>query len=295
MQVDDAMVQPHFGDRAMSFRRILACLNETASNGAIIGTASILARDFDAGVTGLYVVPAAPVYPEARYEPIPEMFEAHREYFRRRSVSVQAAFKAGFSHITPRPPLLVENSVSPLIGDVVIERGRYFDLILLSETDMTSERGVELDFVPRVAVAAGRPVLVVPSKAPWSFVPETVVIGWNGSREAARAAFDSLPLLKRAKTIHVVWVDPPPDSTRPGTWAEDIVGTLDLHGIRATAASVKGCGKTAGEVLLETAADSRAGLLVIGAYGHSRLSEFILGGVTRTVLREMKCSVLLSH
>ena len=295
MWVADAMVPSQLGDRTMSIRRILVSLNETANNDAVIGTASVLAREFDASVTGLYVVPAAPAYPEARYEPIPEIFEAHREHFRRRSASVEQAFTAGFPDTSPRPRLLIENSDSPLIGDVVMDRGRCFDLVLLSETEMQSERGVELDFVPRVAVAAGRPVLVVPARAPLVSPPETVVIGWNGSRESARALFDSLPFLERAKRIHVVLVDPPSDRPRLETWGEDIGGVLDRHGVRATAASVRSCGKTAGEVLWQTVADTGASLLVIGAYGHSRLSEFILGGVTRTVLRQMKCPVLLSH
>ncbi len=280
----------------MSFRTILANLNETANNEAVIATAAALAHEFEASVTGLYVVPAAPVYPAARYEPIPEMFETHREYFHRQSASVEVAFKSGLSGNSPRHRLRIDNSASPLIGDSVIEQGRSFDLILLSKTDSKPELGVELDFVPRIAVAAGRPVMVVPFNVPLAFIPETVVIGWNGSREAARALFDSLPFLKRAKTVHVVWVDPPAERSRQKTGAGDgIAHALDLHGIKAAVTPVDSRAESAGDVLLQKATDLGAGLLVIGAYGHSRLSEFILGGVTRTVLRDMACPVLLSH
>ncbi|WP_119269525.1 universal stress protein [Taklimakanibacter deserti] len=286
----------HSLGRTMSFRTILTNLNETANNEAVIATAATLAREFEARVTGLYVVPAAPVYPAARYEPIPEMFETHREFFRRQSASVEAAFRAGFPEGSARHRLRIDKSASPLIADSVIESGRCYDLILLSKTDTKSELGVELDFVPRIAVAAGRPVMVVPFKKPMTSVPETVVIGWNGSREAARALFDSLPILQRAKTIHVIWVDPPAERSRSETSpGEGIADALNLHGIKVVVTPVAGSDKTAGEILLQKAADAGAGLLVIGAYGHSRLSEFILGGVTRTVLRDMKCSVLLSH
>jgi nucleotide-binding universal stress UspA family protein len=281
---------------AMSFRTILANLNETANNEAVISTAAVLAGEFEASVTGLYVVPAAPVYPAARHEPIPEMFETHREYFRRQSASVEAAFKAGFPRDSARHRLRIEKSESPLIGDSVIEQGRRFDLILLSKTDTKSELGVELDFVTRIAVAVGRPVIVVPFNVPLTSIPETVIVGWNGSREAARAVFDSLPILTRAKTVHVVWVDPPAERARseasPGEW---IARALGLHGVKVVVTPLDGDGESAGEVLLRKAADAGAGLLVIGAYGHSRLSEFILGGVTRTVLRHMTCPVLLSH
>lgn len=280
----------------MSFRRILAGLNETTNNDAVFGTASVLAREFDASVTGLYVIPAAPVYPEARYEPVPEIFEAHREYFRRQSVSVEAAFGASFPDAKPPDHrLLIENSGSPLIGDIVVDRGRCFDLILLSETETKSERGVELDFVPRVAVAAGRPVLVVPTGMPLKNVPQTIVVGWNGSREAARAMFDAVHFLKRAQKIHVVWIDPPAARSGLESWSDDVGDALNPHGIRPIATSLESGGKTAGEVLLKMAAGVGAELLVMGAYGHSRLSEFILGGVTRTVLREMRCAALLSH
>jgi nucleotide-binding universal stress UspA family protein len=280
----------------MSFRTILANLNETANNDAVIATAAVLAREFEAAVTGLYVMPAAPVHPAARYEPIPEMFKTHRKYFRSQAASVEAAFKAGFPGGGLHHRLRIENSASPLVGDCVIEQGRSFDLALLSKTDPKSALGVELDFVPRIAVAIGRPIMVVPLNVPLASIPEAVVIGWNGSREAARAVFDSLPIIRRARTVNLIWVDPPAERSRwetsPG---EEIADTLRVHGTKVVVTPVDGGGEDAGSVLLRMTADAGANLLVIGAYGHSRLSEFILGGVTRTVLRDMRCPVLVSH
>ena len=276
----------------MSFRTILVNLNETTNTEAVIVTATTLAREFEARVTGLYIVPASPVYPSAQYEPIPEMFETHREYFRRQSASVEATFKAAFPGNSPGHRLRIKKSASPLVAESVIEWGRCFDLIVLSKTDTKSELGIELDFVPSIAVAAGRPVMVVPFNKPVASSPETVVIGWNGSRESARALFDGLPILKRAKTIHVISVDCSRSESLPG---EGIVDALHSHGIEVVVTPVESGGETAGHVLLKKVADTGAGLLVIGAYGHSRLREFILGGVTRTVLRDMKCPVLLSH
>jgi nucleotide-binding universal stress UspA family protein len=183
-----------------------------------------------------------------------------------------------------------------LIGDSVMEQGRSFDLVLLSKTDTKSELGVELDFVPRTAMAVGRPVMVVPFNMPLASTYETVIIGWNGSREAARAVFDSLPIIKRAKTVYVIWVGPPAGrSPSEIPRLEGIADALHFHGIKAVATALDGGDENTGGVLLRKAADLGADLLVIGAYGHSRLSEFILGGVTRTVLRDMTCPVLLSH
>ncbi|MGE3874516.1 MAG: universal stress protein [Parvibaculaceae bacterium] len=280
----------------MSFRTILANLNEVSNNETVLATAAALAREFQAAVTGLYVVPAARIYPSARYEPIPEMFEAHRTHFDRQARSVSAAFASTFAGGSVHSRLGIELSPSPLICETVIEKGRTCDLVLVSQTEMASRLGVELDFVPRVVMAAGRPVMVLPRESPLFAMPETVMIGWNGSREAARAVFDGLPILKRAKAVHLVWVDPPGERHKaqsvPG---EDLVRSLKLHGIEVEAELLAGRGEDAGSVLLDRTASLGAGLLIIGAYGHSRLSEFILGGVTRTVLRRMRCPVLLSH
>lgn len=276
----------------MALRTILVCLNETANNEAVIATASLLRREYEATVRGLFVIPATRIYPAARYEPVPEMFEVHREYFEAQCKSVTAAFNAAFAG----SPLRIERSGSPLIADSVIDFARACDLVVVSQTEMVSDRGVELDFIPRVAIAAGRPVLVVPRSLPLLSLPETVLVGWNGSREAARTVFDSMPILKRARAVHLLWVDPPTE--RGDAWtspAEELVRSLSLHGVNASLETISSHGDDTGEVLLKKAKNLGADLLVIGAYGHSRLSEFILGGVTRTVLRQMKSPLFLSH
>jgi len=282
--------------RPVSFRTILVNLNETTNNAAVMAVAVEIARRFDAYLKGLYVIPAVRIYPSARYEPIPVMFEAHRDYFDQQAKSVETAFDAALVGVPVGKGFHIERSPSPLICDSVLKLGRACDLIMVSQTEVTSKRGVELDFVPRVAVAAGRPVMVIPLEPSLRSQSETVVIGWNASREAARVVFDSLPLLRSARTVHVVWVDPPSEARRrsspPG---EDIALSLRSHGVMAVASPIVTDGENAGETLLKKARDLGAGLLVIGAYGRSRLSEFVLGGVTRTVLRQMRCPVLLSH
>ena len=280
--------------KATALRTILASLNETTNNEAVIATAAFLGREFNATIRGQYVIPAARIYPSAYYEPIPDMFEAHRRYFEDQSKSVTGAFNAAFAGSSLRFDLRIENSGSPLICDSVIEFGRACDLVLVSQTEMALNKGVELDFVPRVAIGAGRPVLVVPRESALRSVPKTIVVGWNGSREAARAAFDSLPFLQRAKAVHLIWIDPPAER-REVLPAADLVRSLTLEGVNASLDPVPSQGRDPGEVLLKRAQALGAGLVVIGAYGHSRLSEFILGGVTRTVLRQMRCPVLLSH
>jgi nucleotide-binding universal stress UspA family protein len=136
----------------------------------------------------------------------------------------------------------------------------------------------------------------VPRNGKTSLAADLITIGWNGKREAARAAFDSVPLLKSARKVHVVWVDPEKEYQHPGGLpGAQLAATLSRHGINAEIAPISTGGREAGETLLTVVADSGAELLVMGAYGHSRLSEMILGGATKSVLRGMKCPVLFSH
>jgi len=280
----------------MSFKSILANLNEIANNQAVIITATTLAREFNASLTGLYVVPAARICPAASYEPIPELFEAQRKYFDRQIQTVTSAFNAAVTERYVRSQIRIDDSPSPLICDDVIEQGLISDLLVLSKTDMHSKLGVELDFVPRVVMAVGRSVLVLPHNSALEFVPETVIVGWNGSREAARAIFDGLPFLKCANKVHVIWVESPAKQRSADSMpCERVVRSLMRHGVKAIADPVSDGGDRAGEVLLQRVAEIRADLLIVGAYGHSRLHEMVLGGATRTVLREMTCPVLLSH
>jgi len=123
-----------------------------------------------------------------------------------------------------------------------------------------------------------------------------VVLGWDGGREAARAAFDAMPILKQAKRVRVMRADPQKDPALRGAVAgADLAETLARHGVKAEAMGYPTDGMDAGQALLRCADDCGAGLIVMGAYAHSRLTEFIFGGATRFVLTRMNRPVLMSH
>ena len=123
-----------------------------------------------------------------------------------------------------------------------------------------------------------------------------MLIAWDGSREAARAVHDALPLLLFASRVSVVRVSTagsPPKPQRPGL---DIVDALARHGVAVDAAGiVSDADETAGNALLSYGADAGYDLLVMGAYGHARWQERMLGGVTRTMFESMTQPVLMSH
>lgn len=144
----------------------------------------------------------------------------------------------------------------------------------------------------RVVLSSGRPVLIVPYAGRFDTLAGHVVVAWNESREAARAVNDAMPLLERARKVTVFQVDPEDEH---GGAAAELARRLAHHGVRAEAHHTVSGGLAAGEVLLSTIADLAAECLVMGAYGHSRVRELTLGGVTRTVLAHMTVPVIMSY
>jgi nucleotide-binding universal stress UspA family protein len=280
----------------MPYKTILLSLNETRRNPVLLDLAAKLAGAADGHITGLYVIPAVQLYPSTAFEAMPAILETQRDFFKGQRAGVESMFHEAMRQNGVRGDMRVVDSSSPLISDLVVEQGRRADLVLLSQVDTEGNEGVELDFVDRVVMAVGRPVLAIPLKGTEPALAGTAIIGWNGSREAARAVFDSLPLFRHAKDVRIVWIDPRFKTTDSAMLAcADLAETLSRHGVKATAEPIPGNGHDAGEALLTKAFDTGANLLVMGAYGHARLREFILGGATRHVLKQMKCPVLFSH
>jgi nucleotide-binding universal stress UspA family protein len=171
---------------------------------------------------------------------------------------------------------------------------RYADLVVVGQPDEKDASGVEPDFVGRLLLAAGRPVLVVPYAGSFADTGKRVLVAWNASREATRALTDSIPLLREAEAVHVIAFDPAAAAHGevPGA---DIGLYLARHGIKVTVSQQSAPDVDVGNQLLSRAADLNADLIVMGAWGHSRLQELVMGGVTQTILQSMTVPVLLSH
>ena len=280
----------------MAYKTILVSLNEVGRLPQVIAAAAQLGRSLDAHVAGLYVIPAVQVYPSVGFEAAPQVFEGNRTFFKDHAANVRAKFEEAMKRDGLSFEFRQVEARTPLIADETIAQGRSADVILVSSTSPEEVTGVERDFVEQVIMAAGRPAMVLPPTGEGKLSLEEVVLGWDGGREAARAAFDAMPLLMAAKKVRIVRADPQKDpDLRGAVPGADIAESLARHGIKAETQGFPTEGFDAGRALLRCADDCGAGLIVMGAYGHSRLAEFIFGGATRYVLSKLNRPVLLSH
>ena len=172
--------------------------------------------------------------------------------------------------------------------ELLVEYARLRDLIIMPQS---ADRGP----AEAVIFRSGRPTLILPQNPkPGPFALGTVVVAWDFSRAAARAVADSLPLLERAANVRVVTVLNEKHLDRKHS-AEELSKNLSRHGIDVVLDRVDAKGMAIDAVLEGYVASHAADLLVMGAYGHSRWREFILGGATRSLLSRPPLPILLSH
>lgn len=175
---------------------------------------------------------------------------------------------------------------------LLAERSHFADLVMVCQGHGGVPEGhVGLHHPDELLFMASCPCLVLPSSWTNAAIGRRVLIAWKDTREAARALRDSLPFLIGAEEVFLLTCDPPHHRFEAGVAA---VSFLDRHGLRVEQVSDVANGDI-GDIILSYAKDLRVDLMVMGAYGHSRLREIILGGVTQRVLRSLTRPALMSH
>ena len=275
-----------------ALRSILVSLNDVQQLPGMLAATRYLAARFQAQVKGLYVIPAAQVYPMIGYDAVPVAFDGNQQFFRKHLPKVKADFEAAMKADGIEFSFQEVEGSSSQIAMEVAAQARAHDLAMISVSQIGDGSGFEDDFAERVVMLAGRPVLVLPRSGETKFDFTEVMVGWDGGREAARATFDALAVLRTARRVRLVEIDVAPRGVEP---AAEIAETLAHHGVKTEITHVISDGMNAGETLLRAAKDHGAGLLVMGAYGHGRFTEFVFGGATRHVFRNLTVPVLMSH
>jgi nucleotide-binding universal stress UspA family protein len=188
---------------------------------------------------------------------------------------------------------IVEKCLTSQVPEIVTEHARLRDLTMIS---VGEPAGFQQYIAECVIFGSGRPVLILPEVPARTADVKLDAIGvaWDFSRPAARAIADALPLLQRAKTVRVVTIthEKAIDTRRSGS---ELARHLACHGVEVVLEEENAAGRPIGEALESYTSSRHLDLLVMGAYGHSRMRDFLLGGATKSVLANSSRPVLLSH
>jgi nucleotide-binding universal stress UspA family protein len=269
----------------MSYRTILVQVTPEAQPGGHLYIARALARRFDAVLIGVCVSPRtlnpADMYGGLFDEVRPGLLEDSR----RASAELRAQAGANFRRICgDASQLWKEAEGDP--ASILFDWARCADLVVAAQPG--TGRLVNEQVLNHLLIGAGPPVLVLPPTAHADF-GKSVLIGWDGSREAYRATHDSLPFLQRAERVTLCAV-----GERAARTLVEAATMLRRHDVSAHLTELAGARDDAGHVLLEQREADGADLLVMGAYGHSRLQELVFGGATKFVLHHATVPVLFA-
>jgi len=281
----------------MSLKDILVHLDGTPQSATRLDLALGLARDHGAHLTALFVVdvglPMIAMGDASGGAALAGVIDDMRAAGLAEAQRVEAAF---------RERLRVEaldgewRQSEGMLSEMISLHARYADLVIVGQDDPQATGPGTAGLAGDVLFGAGRPVLVVPYAGSFATVGQRVLVGWNASRESARAVNDALPLITKAQSAMVLAANPrlglDGHGEQPGA---DIALHLARHGATVSVEHRVAPDVPDADLILNQAADMNADLLVMGAYGHSRLREFVLGGVTRSILKQMTVPVLLSH
>ncbi len=277
----------------MNFKTILVHLDAGSRVGERVAIAKRLAETFEAHLTGLFALSAPRVPSYALAEAGPVVIEAEARFRAETARVAETAFRTATAQMARSAEFRATQRDALAAMQL---SARYADLVVAGQPEPEANAGVASDFAEELVLGAGRPVLFVPYAGTFPEVGRRVLVAWNAGREAARAVTDALPLLRRASMVQVVAFDPRKGGADHGDIpGADIALVLARHGVKVSIAQQQSADVDVGNQILSRAADMQSDLIVMGAYGHSRLRELVLGGVTRTLLDTMTVPVLMSH
>lgn len=288
----------------MGYQDILVYLDDHRDAGTRLRLAVSLAAQNKAHLVGLYgfELPQAPASRIVAGVPAEDSlllttYERERDSAFSNAADSEAAFRAEARRAGIKSDWQIYPDKPADLIALITERARYADLTVLGQADSAHPLFDTLAKLPEaVMLGSGRPVLIVPYAGRIDTMGKNVLVAWSGTRESARAVGDALPLLRAAEAVTVVSIG----SSRDAREHDDqpvagLARHLAWHDIRAEASHFVATDIEAGELILSRAADLGCDLIVMGGYGHSRVRELVLGGVTRAILQHMTMPVLMSH
>jgi nucleotide-binding universal stress UspA family protein len=273
----------------MSYKSILVQILETDEADECLRLAVNLANLFESRVIGVgaepFQIPATAEYgyiDGALYQQMQDDIRARLKNAEARFHKLVGTVKGGISCLTEMD----------YPETVIARHARAADLVIASRP--TDRRPYAVAKPSAIMMEAGRPVLL-PPKGRDGLSLKNIVVAWKDTREARRAVADALPFLKQAKTVNIVGVVESSDYADSPSPLKDVAAYLDRHGIYSETETVTADKKAISECLHNAAERHGADLIVSGAYGHSRLREWVFGGVTSDFIDGIPKFVLFSH
>jgi nucleotide-binding universal stress UspA family protein len=279
----------------MSYKTILMHCNDQRRLSRLLAPAIAFADRFQSHLIGLSVVPPVSVITTGVIGAPPIIVDAHCERYRQESSAMRRQFREATAARSFSAEWRDADAGSFPVVEVVLEHARAADLVVASQTDRAWPASEWLDVADFVTWKAAVRCCSFQMRRRRPMSAPACWWAWDGSREAARAVFDALPILKHAEATKVVWVDPQDDGQPEQAIGQDICKALLRHGVRCEESQRATLQNGVGGTLLAQVETFAADLLVMGCYGHSRLREFVFGGATRYILKHMGVAVLMSH
>ena len=274
---------------------IVVFIDGEAEAPSILEFAGVLAEEHGAHLIGVLMQPPPTVTTAqtfARGEGIREVIQAQEQ----EAVGLEAHHRGVFEDVVRRHGLEPgsEWRSLPSFSSEVGVHAYYADLVIISRPEHAGQTAGPPGLAESLVLSSGRPIIMFPPRGTVSRV-RRVVVAWNATRESIRAVADAMPLLVKAEAVQVLLADPQRQRTHGQEPGADIARHLARHGAQVEVRRLSSDGEDVGRLLLSESAKFRADLLVMGAYGHSQVSEWMFGGVTRTVLYEAGLPILMSR
>lgn len=274
----------------MSIRNILVSFNGSEPAGRAVRLAVAVARRYDAHLTGIF----AHTVPQSYIQMEAYLTQAALEIMAESASDAEEQVTADFNDIIAAEEQGLRTSFICERGfpnDVLVRFGRTYDLIVVAQPDGSANQYDEGD-PDLIALRSGRPVLIAPRTFTRLDLASGAVVAWDGERAAARALADSIDLLEDKDNVTVLHVGQEADVRKPG---RDVMEHLSRHDVNAELRIVPPGGASVADKVLDACAETKTGLLIMGAYEHSYFSEKLFGGVTHDVLARTPIPVLMAH
>ncbi|MEH6402174.1 MAG: universal stress protein [Sneathiella sp.] len=274
----------------MSIKTILLHLTNDDRLNVRIDVALNIATEHNAHIRALYVVtPATPPTSFMGYIP-PEFVERTRGIEAENAKAASATLKEEAAKRNISVTVIKEEGYA---AEIINKHALAADLVIIGQVDPEDDKTAQYQYLAdEMVIGCPCPIFAVPYAGNFTEFGSHILVGWNNTREAGRALKGAMPFMKKAKKVTLLSINPTEDQNHEN---EAALRHLERHGVNAVVKVGHWRDVDVGNALLDSLVDLNADMLVMGAYGHSRIREMILGGATKEILGHMTAPVLFSH